>query len=42
MTPQDVPGPLGFEWLSAWLQALVDADAPQDKRVAGEVLPVAA
>ena len=42
MTPYDVPGPLGLEWLTPWLQALVDADAPQDQRVAGEALPVAA
>ena len=36
MTPQDVPGPLGLEWVAPWLRALADAATPQAPRAAAE------
>jgi hypothetical protein len=37
MTPQDVPGPLGLDWIERRLRALAEASTPQVPRAAGEV-----
>jgi hypothetical protein len=36
MTPRDIPGSLGLEWLEPWFAALRDAGTPQAPRAAAQ------